>query len=86
MGVTPHQFLSDKRLDTAAEYLGSTFHDPGNIADVARQCGFNEPLYFSRMFKKKYGTAPSFYRSDKQQGIKRLEADQVRIEEAQNKE
>ena len=86
MGITPHQFLSDKRLDTAAEYLGSTFHDPGNIADVARQCGFNEPLYFSRMFKKKYGTAPSFYRSEKQQGIKRLEADQVRIEEAQNKE
>ena len=79
MGVTPHQFLSDKRLDTAAEYLASIYHDPGNIADIARQCGFNEPLYFSRMFKKKFGTAPSFYRSDRQQSVQRLEPEEVKI-------
>ena len=80
MGITPHQYLSDKRLDTAAEYLASLYHDPGNIADVARQCGFNEPLYFSRMFKKKFGTAPSFYRSERQQGVKRLAPEDVKIE------
>ena len=27
----------------------------------AHLCGFREPLYFSRMFKKKYGLSPSFY-------------------------
>jgi len=26
-------------------------------------CGFSDSLYFSRMFKKKYGIAPSYYAS-----------------------
>lgn len=79
MGVTPHQYLCEKRLDTAADWLSSVTNDSGNIADVARLCGFNEPLYFSRMFKKKYGVAPSFYRSDKQQAVQRLNPDEVKI-------
>ena len=32
-----------------------------SISDISRQCGFREPLYFSRMFKKKYGVSPSRY-------------------------
>lgn len=79
MGITPHQFLCDKRLSTAAEFLSFDYKDGGNIAEVARQCGFNEPLYFSRMFKKKYGCAPSFYRSEKRQAIKRLTPDEVQV-------
>ena len=79
MGVTPHQYLCNKRLNTAAELLGAAFNDSDNIAEVARACGFNEPLYFSRMFKKKFGVAPTYYRSSKQQAVKRLEPDQVKI-------
>ena len=37
-----------------------------SVTDVARMCGFREPLYFSRMFKKKYGVAPSFYVQSRQ--------------------
>lgn len=81
MGVTPHQYLCDRRLATAAEWLSSAYNDNSNIAEVARMCGFNEPLYFSRMFKKKYGLSPSFYRSDKVQTIKRLDADSVKIQD-----
>ena len=79
MGITPHQYLCNKRLDTAAEWLSSTYQDSGNIADIARTCGFNEPLYFSRMFKKKFGIAPSFYRTGRQDAIKRLQPDEVKI-------
>ena len=79
MGVTPHQYLCSKRLDTAAEWLGTSYNDIVNIADVARSCGFNEPLYFSRMFKKKFGVAPTFYRNERQQTVTRLEPDQVKI-------
>ena len=79
MGITPHQYLCEKRLDTAAESLASVYNDNDNIADVARQCGFNEPLYFSRMFKKRYGISPSFYRSEQQQSVKRLDPDEVKI-------
>jgi AraC-like DNA-binding protein len=80
MGVTPHQYLCNKRLDTAAEWLSSTYNDSGNIAEIARTCGFNEPLYFSRMFKKKFGVAPTYYRTIRQESVKRLEPEEVRIE------
>ena len=60
VGVTPHKYLMDKRLQTAADRL-STSYKGENVAEVARLCGFREPLYFSRMFKKRYGVAPSYY-------------------------
>ena len=31
------------------------------IAEIAHLCGFREPLYFSRMFKRKFGVSPSEY-------------------------
>lgn len=61
LGVTPHRYLMDKRLQTAADTLAYGFSDGCNIAEISQQCGFREPLYFSRMFKKKYGVAPSYY-------------------------
>lgn len=60
MGFTPHQFLMDMRLQAAA-YLLSQPESERSMTDVARMCGFREPLYFSRMFKKKFGVAPSYY-------------------------
>lgn len=61
LGVTPHKYLSDKRLQTAADMLAYGYMDGNNIAEISQLCGFREPLYFSRMFKKKYGVAPSYY-------------------------
>ena len=60
LGMTPLKFLNDKRLQTAANMLCSVYND-GNITEVSHLCGFREPLYFSRMFKKKYGVSPSYY-------------------------
>ena len=60
MGMTPHKFLTDRRLQTAAAMLRSQYND-GNVTEVARLCGFREPLYFSRLFKQKYGLSPSFF-------------------------
>ena len=67
LGVTPLQYLNDKRLQAAAEYLCSVFHDGSSISEISHQCGFREPLYFSRMFKKKYGVAPSRYVEQRRQ-------------------
>ena len=61
MLVTPHQYLTARRLQAAAEALATLDAKAGSVTDVARMCGFREPLYFSRMFKKRYGVAPSFY-------------------------
>ena len=65
MGVTPLQYLNSIRLQKAAEALAGAELTGLTVADAARLCGFREPLYFSRMFKKKYGVAPSFYVSSR---------------------
>lgn len=61
MNLTPHQYLMNKRLDAAAEALLNAGSNGVSMADIARQCGFREALYFSRMFKKHHGVSPSFY-------------------------
>ena len=59
VGVTPHQFLVDTRLQAAAERLASPDRQAINISEVAHLCGFREPLYFSKVFRKKYSLSPS---------------------------
>ena len=63
VGVTPHRYLSDIRLQTAAENLAISAEQTNgvSISEISRICGFREPLYFSRMFRKKYGLSPSQY-------------------------
>lgn len=65
LGVTPHKYLTDKRLRAAADWL--TISQGNNISEIAHICGFKEPLYFSRLFKKKYGVSPSFYTPENQE-------------------
>ena len=63
VGVTPHQFLVDTRLQAAAESLAGSEGRVVNISDVAHLCGFREPLYFSKVFRKKYGMSPSRFQA-----------------------
>ena len=79
LGVTPHKYLMDKRLQTAEELLRVS--RAGNITEVSRLCGFREPLYFSRMFKKEYGIAPSLYGENQEpdEAAPEEDADRVKI-------
>lgn len=63
IGMTPRQFLTDKRLENAANNLALSGCG-SSISQIARQSGFQEPLYFSRLFKKKYGVSPKNYTAD----------------------
>lgn len=63
MGVTPRQYLTEIRLENAAKIL-SNENTGLNISQVARQCGYNDPLYFSKLFKRKYGVSPKNYTDD----------------------
>jgi AraC-like DNA-binding protein len=35
-----------------------------SISAVSEACGFSDPLYFSRVFKKRFGKSPVAYRKE----------------------
>ena len=57
--TSPLQWLLRIRLQKAMELL---LHTEKNITDVANDCGFSDPLYFSRQFRKLVGFTPRLYR------------------------
>lgn len=59
VGVTPHQYLTRLRMDNAKHILTESPEMKVYIRDVALRCGFSDPLYFSRLFKKETGVNPS---------------------------
>ena len=61
MGTTPIQYQNDMRLKISCEMLLSTKY---NIKEIAVSCGFSDPLYYSKIFKKKYGVSPKEYRAN----------------------
>lgn len=61
-GLSLLQFLMHTRLNNAEKLLISTKLP---ITEVAMLCGFADPLYFSRIFKKKIGVTPQSYSSFK---------------------
>jgi AraC-like DNA-binding protein len=58
-GESPNQYHLNLRLNKAKGLLASTAM---NINEIARQTGFDSVFYFSKLFKKKNGVSPKFYR------------------------
>ncbi|GAK87095.1 DNA-binding response regulator AraC family [Vibrio ponticus] len=48
-------YLTEVRLDNACRYLLAGH----KVADVAFECGFNDPSYFSQRFKHRFGMSPT---------------------------
>lgn len=57
--VSPQKYILAKRLSHAKAIIDSGDFD--TISEIAACVGYNDPLYFSRAFKKKYGVSPSRY-------------------------
>lgn len=62
MQLSPLQYLTDLRIQKAKEMLQ---WEGMNIASVAVLVGYDDPLYFSRIFKKMTGYSPKMYRNQK---------------------
>lgn len=60
-GVTPMQYILSKRIYNAEALLHNTQY---NITEIAQIVGYDNPLYFSRLFKKVKGISPSEYRNN----------------------
>ena len=61
-GVPCWQYVISVRIETASNLLKATDYSVSNIAEL---CGFSDPYYFSRAFKKTLGKSPSEYRKSK---------------------
>lgn len=60
-GINFLQYLNGYRINKAAELLKSTNL---NISEVAENCGFPTPSYFTKMFKRFSGLTPSGFRDE----------------------
>ncbi len=62
-GVSLKNYLLDYRIRTASDLLAHTDYP---VSVVARSVGYEDALYFSRLFKEKKGRTPTEYRAEKQ--------------------
>lgn len=59
-GLTPIQWLNQRRLQQACQLLSST---QKSVSTISEECGFLNQFYFSRVFRKWFHESPLQYRS-----------------------
>ena len=64
LGYTPSNYIQNTRLSYATYLLKNS--GTSNISDIAYKCGFSDPKYFSRLFKKTKGMTPTEYAAQNQ--------------------
>lgn len=62
LGVPPHQYLVNLRLETAQRMLAQTKMP---IAAIAASCGFSHQEHLTRFFKRRCATTPAAFRRSK---------------------
>ncbi len=56
--ITFREYLNTVRIQNACSLINQGF---ASVQDIAFLCGFNDPLYFSKVFKSKLGTSPTAF-------------------------
>ncbi|MEM0979396.1 MAG: helix-turn-helix transcriptional regulator [Cyanobacteria bacterium P01_H01_bin.58] len=59
MGISPHQYVIQQRLERAKHLLK---HSDQAIIDIALECGFNSHSHLSKQFRKVMGVTPRTFR------------------------
>ncbi len=62
LNTTPVEFHIRLRLQRACELLETRDH---TVAEIAGALGYDDPLYFSRLFSRKIGASPRAYRAER---------------------
>lgn len=61
INMSPQQYLMRFRMEWAA---GMLCEDKLTVGEIARSCGYPDPLTFSKAFKRTLGVTPTQYRRD----------------------
>lgn len=61
MGATPLEYMTNLRMKKAETMLTAMWTKDYSVAEIAVLCGFEDALYFSRVFKKHFGCSPSIF-------------------------
>lgn len=61
MGISPHQYLIQQRVERAKQLLKSS---KLAIAEIALQCGFNSQSHLGKSFREATGMTPNDYRKN----------------------
>lgn len=80
-GCSPLQYLNHHRIQMAKELLLQR-KESFTVQSIAEECGFRDPYYFSRMFRKETGVPPVLYFRRKQE----LEQDRLASDQNSRKE
>ena len=59
LGISPHKYLTDYRINKAKLYL---LQNDKSISEIAELTGFGCQQYFNKVFKKETGFTPASYR------------------------
>jgi AraC-like DNA-binding protein len=63
--TSPQEYLINFRIEKACELMQANLL---SIGDIARSVGYDDPLTFSKVFRKLKGVSPSKFRSSIQTG------------------
>ena len=67
MGITPHKYLNNLKLEKAADLLAYSDY---SIRIIAEKLGFSNQHYFSTSFRNKYKLSPTEFRNTNNKSIK----------------
>ena len=66
LGVSPGDYVREVKLQRGQTLLLSTTQ---TVYEIASHCGFKSEFHFSRLFKTRFGSSPTFYRTQRKPGL-----------------
>ncbi len=66
VGATPLEYMTGLRMKKAETMLTAMWTKDYSVAEIALLCGFDDALYFSRVFKKHFGCSPTIFAKDRE--------------------
>lgn len=59
LGLSPLEYMTSLRMKNAERLLSTVWTNGYAISEIAQMCGYENALYFSRVFRKYYGCSPT---------------------------